>query len=1011
MQTGESARLAALDQYAILDSQEEPAFDDLTKIASAICGTPISLITFVDAERQWFKSRQGLSITETSRDVAFCSHAIEQHGIFVVADAQADERFRDNPLVVGEPHIRFYAGVPIRTPAGHALGTLCVIDRVTRTLTAGQLDALVALAHQAEALLELRRSLGEARAAAIDLQAARKRAEHRSEIQKVLAALLASASTVDEVVPRLLRSAADLLGWDFAALWMRDATSRALRCRAGWQRSGANLDQFLALTQSATFERGVGIPGRVWQDGQPVWIADVTGESNFPRRAAAVAGGIRAAFAVPVMQHSATRPGVSAPGDEVVGVMEFYNREVREPDRELLNTFASIGSQFGEFLERIQVMEALRESEHKMRRVIDTSIDGAISIDGEGKIVDWNPQAELMFGWTQDEVAGQDLAQIIIPVDQREAHRRGMAHYHATGSGPVLRQRIETEAVHRDGRVFPIELSIAALRPWQAAAAGDADGTSPTPPRVGAMFAGFVRDISERRRTESALRLSRDLAETTARARADFLATMSHEIRTPLNGVIGMIHLVLKTSLSASQREQLDTARQSADLLLSVANDVLDLSRIEAGRLTIEQTPFDLHDLIEDVLRILRPQAQPAVRLSVESEGREQMGTVLGDPLRLSQILLNVIGNALKFTSRGRVLLRTQASPAGADGTVMYRFLVEDTGVGIPAEKQRAIFDAFTQADQSTTRQFGGTGLGLPIAARLAELMDGKLQLLRSSASGSAFELMLPLRPAERTAVAQRRPSRRVSGRVLVVDDKQVNRTIAEAMLILAGCTVDLAENGREAVKRIEEAPYDLVLMDCQMPEMDGYEATKLIRNLAGSRARVPIVAMTAHALREDRARCLAAGMDEHMSKPLLEDPLMDMLVRWLPADHGADVVNRPAATEAGSVLDATQVQRLREVMSADSWERTMARFIADSEQNMADITAAVAAGLAPQIKELAHGLRGTSGMIGAARLARECAALEHAADQGHAAEYRPVADRVRRELAAVVAELNTRSA
>lgn len=1008
MATDEAARLAALHQYAILDTAEEPGFDDLTAIASTICGTPISLLTLVDAERQWFKSRRGLSITETARDVAFCSHAIEQHGVLVVSDALADERFRDNPLVVGEPHIRFYAGMPIRTPDGHALGTLCVIDHLIRTLSPAQLAALAALARQAEAQLELRRSLAEARSLATHLQAERERAERRSESQKVITTLLARASTIDEAIPDFLRSVADLLAWDVAALWLHDPAGSTLRCRAGWQRPGANLDRFLAQTQAMTFARGVGIPGRVWQDGRPVWIADVTGEPNFPRRAAAVDGGLHAAFAVPVVRHDATRAGSPSAGAEVVGVVEFFSSEIREPDRDLLNMFGSLGSQFGEFLERIEALEALRDSEHKMRRMIDTSIDGVISIDGEGRIVDWNPQAELVFGWSRDEAAGQDLAQMIIPADHREGHRRGMARYHETGSGPVLRQRLEMEAVHRDGRVFPIELSIAALRPWQTAAPDDARGALATPRRAGAMFSGFVRDISERRRTETALRLARDQAETTARARADFLATMSHEIRTPLNGVIGMLRLALKTSLSESQHEQLNIARQSADLLLSVANDVLDLSRIEAGRLTTEQTPFDLRALIEDVVQMLRLQVAPGVKLSVAYEGPEPIGVVLGDPLRLSQILLNVVGNAVKFTRRGHVLLRVQVPVAGAEGSVPWRFVVEDTGIGIPEDKQSVIFDAFTQADRSTTRQFGGTGLGLPIAARLARLMDGTLQLLRSSEDGSVFELTLPLPPAEPASAADApaSPSRRVCGRVLVVDDNHVNRTIAEAMLGLAGCTVELAEHGREAVKRIQEAPYDLVLMDCQMPEMDGYEATKLVRQMEGSRALLPIVAMTVSALPEDRARCLAAGMNDHISKPLLEEPLMDALVKWLPLDHGARADAEAAALDDGGALDLDHVRRLRKAMKGGAWQETMARFIADSELNMADIASAVDGGVAPTIKELAHALRGTSSMIGAARLARECAALERAAEQGQAADYEPLANQVRCELAVVVAEL-----
>ncbi|MFN7916271.1 MAG: PAS domain S-box protein [Vicinamibacterales bacterium] len=836
----------------------------------------------------------------------------------------------------------------------------------------------------------------EAQAAA---RRARERAERRSEAQASLSRALAGAKTVEDALPAVLETFGQLLDWDLGEVWLGDPRDARLHLAATWARRGVAAAEFERESRGMSFERGSGIPGVVWERGEALWITDVLEHEQFVRKPLARAAGLHTSFSVPIIRRSG-----------VVGIVQFFSRDIRQPDRELLNMFGSLGSQVGEFMERVEATAALRASERQMRDVIDTALDAVIAIDERGLILDWNPQAERIFGWTVEEVIGRSLSDTIIPESYREAHRRGMERYLASGSGRVLNQRIELEALRRDGTQFPVEVSIAVLHPWQQSSATPGGH----PRKSGPAFSAFVRDISDRRRAEQALRQAKDQAEGTARARSEFLAVMSHEIRTPLNGVIGMLNLLLKTGITEEQRLQLQTALRSADILLSVTNDALDFSKIEAGRLVIEHTPFDLAQLLDDVLGTVRAQASPAVELAV-LPGESLPGAVFGDPTRLRQILVNLVGNAVKFTKDGHIYLRVESEAARPDGAIPLRFVVEDTGIGIPADKHATIFEAFAQAESSTTRRFGGTGLGLPIARNLAQLMDGTLRLLHSSPAGSTFELAIALQPA--TAPRAKRASlvtRTMSGHVLVVDDNQVNREIASAMLRHAGCTVDVVPGGAEAIEQIARVKYDLVFMDCQMPGMDGYEATRTLRELGYTSDRLPIVAMTAAALNEDRERSLASGMDDHLSKPVLEDPLIAVLARWLP--HQA--VREPALVQAaerpaaqGPSLDAHRplfdtetVRRTRELMEEipGSWASLVESFVSHGEDTLIRLGDALAADRHDDIKRIAHNMKGSSAMIGAVRLAGWCADLEQAAASQRTLLCGELATRVREEFGTV---------
>jgi PAS domain S-box-containing protein len=852
-------------------------------------------------------------------------------------------------------------------------------------------------------------------------------------------------------------------------------------------------------------------------DGQPRRVADLH-QCGPEGRALGEALGLRSLVAVPLIGENAR--GCLALGDARNNV--FTDETVEEA---LLLGAIATGA-----LKRVLLFEALAESHETVRRreghfrsLIENASDIIAVIEADGTIGYQSPSVERVLGWSRESLARHNMAEIIHPED-----RAALADLLLTVAAQVGgRATAEARFRHRDGS-------------WRIL---EGIGTHlATPNGVRVVLNG--RDVTERKRAQVALAEAHDQALEAARLKSEFLANMSHEIRTPMNGIIGMTSLLLGTSLSGDQHDFVSTIRGSADALLTVVNDILDFSKIEAGKLHIDVLDFDVRAEMEEVADLLAPRAAEK-RLELTCRIPPDFPAHLrGDPARLRQVLTNLLGNAIKFTDAGEV--RLEASLVGETAThADVRLSVSDTGIGIAPERHSVVFESFRQADGSTTRKYGGTGLGLTISRQLTELMGGRLGLESRPGAGSVFWLELRLekqgpQPAASTlpdhlrharvlvvddhetnrrilreqlgawgcrtlavssgaearealrrapfdlvlldmqmpgsdgeetarairaepdlagvplvllssrgtrgtpeetrakgfAAALTKPVRqahllealvrvlapgsgagagngsdravlasesslpRLGLRVLLAEDNEVNRKVALRMLERLGCHADAVANGRDAVAVLAGRRYDVVLMDVQMPEMDGFEATAAIRERERrTSGHVPIVAMTAHAMVGDRERCLAAGMDDYVGKPVKLQSLAEALQRWTGRE-GADVDAVPAT--AGNGADPVlALDQLRDSSGDDpAFERTLlTTFLTRMPTSVAALAASLAAEDAARLETEAHALKGSCSAIGAVAAGTVCAELERLGRDGHLDAAREVLARATWEL------------
>ena len=970
----ERERLGALIECSVLDTEPERVFDDLTSLAARLCEAPIALVSLLDSERQWFKSAHGIGAKETHRDSAFCAHAILGTDPLIITNALTDPRTCDNALVLGAPYIRFYAGVPLKTADGFALGTLCVIDTKPREITNQQLNDLQSLALQVASQLELRRLN-------------RSLACSQMQLQEVHDRLNQIAAQVPGVVYQFELRPDGSSCFPFASEGIREiyrVAPEEVRHDAAKVFSILHPDDYAGILESIhrsandlthwRHEYRVRFPDgtvrwcfgnaapRRQADGSVRWhgyIMDSTDQVNAreevlysrSRMQAVVEGATHVSIIATdvtgliTVFNSGAEQMLGYSAEEMIGLRTLAvihcHDEVRLRSQELSREFGYPIEGFETFVHKARQgghSEAdwiyVRKDGSRLivRLVITpthdslTEINGFIGIatdvteirnaadvlrfererldmaltGGELGTWDWNIQTgEEIWDSRWASLLGERLEDLdqhfdtfvkrMHPDDIPEVQSHVQNHF--DGLSPIFEAEFRVLQKNGDWRWMQSRGRLMQR---------DHDGN---PLRM----LGTMADISARKKAEKELIVARRSADAANHSKSEFLANMSHEIRTPVTSILGYSELLSSPGLSETEMSgHIRTIKSSAHHLLTIINDVLDLSKIEAGKMTLELRRVFPVQLIAEVLSSLEPQAL-AKNLVLKARPLGPIPKIIvSDEVRVRQILINLLGNAIKFTDSGSVSLTVRIAPKSGDGIDRLVFDVTDTGIGMAPDQLAGLFQPFMQADASTTRRFGGTGLGLSICRRMAHLLDGDISVTSELGLGSTFSVsvaMGPLGEAEllESASFQLAASEvemekiaagelRLNGRFLLAEDNPVNRRFLETILRRAGATIDIAENGTVVLEKVCTSierngdsdlsirGYDLILMDMQMPLLDGYDATRRLREYG---YKGPILALTAHAMAEDRKKCLDAGCSDFATKPIGKSQLLKLCHEW----------------------------------------------------------------------------------------------------------------------------------
>jgi len=924
--TNESDRIRVLHEYEILNTATEEEFDRITKIASLVCGTPISLISLVDRDKQWFKSRVGLETQETSRNVSFCQYALEEDQLMEVEDAEKDERFRSNELVTSEPHIRYYAGLPLIDPNGYALGALCVIDRVPR-----QLDQ-----HQKEILELLRDEV-------VTLIVNRKEKEKYKESEQKLKAFFDNSQglmcthdlngnfiTVNDAGAKILGYTRDeiqmlslfdivpsqghknLRGY-LEAIKQRGIIKGEMRTltRSGemriWmfnnilQTHGNKIPYVIGnavdITEQHYLEKELkhaqtmlirtGRVARIggWEytllDGKIVW-SEITREIHEvpegyePDLTTALsfykAGPSRDKIRTAIEHALATGESwdleleiVSFAGHELwiraLGNADFENGHCVR----LYGTFQDIDKR-----KRIEAESS--NSKKMLAEVLDaTSAVAIIATDTSGVITLFNTGAENLLGYSSEEVIGKFGPEHFHVEQELLSRAKELELEHSVDGFRIF---VETAELHgaeqrewtycrKDGTRLHVSLAVTIIRDINEEVIG---------------YLGVATDISRIVHQREELEKAKQIAEQASAAKSQFLANMSHELRTPLNGIVGFTDLLLGTALEDTQREYLTIVDQSANLLLGIVNDILDFSKIEAGKLELDIEQADLYDLVVQLTNFLNMQIK-AKNLEFYLDIAANVPHYIWiDALRIKQVLMNLLSNATKFTEKGKIELSITVASHEADEAVLC-FSVKDTGIGIRQDKLEEIFDAFSQADNSMTKRYGGTGLGLTISNKLLKMMGSELKLESNFGVGSRFFFTIKVRSV--WEMDEWEGLRKV-GNVLVVAEEDSERNALAQMLSLKKVNTVQAKNGFEVLQMLKAGShFGAILIDNQLPIMSGIETIKNIREKKFNNSfEKNIIPIFDSGIQNIEQNCQSMGINRWLVKPVKPEDLYTILLR-----------------------------------------------------------------------------------------------------------------------------------
>jgi PAS domain S-box-containing protein len=632
------------------------------------------------------------------------------------------------------------------------------------------------------------------------------------------------------------------------------------------------------------------------------------------------------------------------------------------------NVVGSVGIHL-DITQRKRVEQEIRESQEKLQLILNTSLDAIIMIDEASIVVDWSPSAEKIFGYSTHEAVGFSLDGLIVPPSMIAAHRKGMSHYMKTGEGPVLNTRVELPAIKKNGEQILIELTI-----------------SPIKIDDKYYFSSFCRDITVRKKNEKALIDAKKAAEQARNVERQFLAHMSHEIRTPMNAVIGMTYLLGRSDLSAEQIDYLDALKFSADSLMGIISDILDLSKIDAGEIEMEERPFSLHHLLESLQRTYQFKVQEknlSVQMTIDDDIKNQL---IGDKTRLGQILGNLLSNASKFTSEGYIGVNALLVKR-EDDVFWIKFQVYDTGIGISKDSLDIIFNSFKQATVNIHREFGGTGLGLSIVKQLVEIQNGLISVESELGKGTMFEVILPFKDSGITTKEEQKIKTQISESIqkmseltiLIAEDNLINQKLITSIFSQWGIKFDLAENGLEAVEFSKQRLYDIIFMDINMPKMNGHEAVRTIKkDKSNINCNTPIITLTAAALQEERRKMFELGVYDFITKPFSPQELQQTIYSCLDKSIELDVfIDELPKAESSGTYDLSHLRKFSQG-NPEFVNEMIQMFLEEVPKSLLQMESAYKEKNIKELQDLAHQLKSTFGTMGMIKQQETAKSIEH---------------------------------
>ena len=903
------------------------------------------------------------------------------------------------------------------------------------------------------------------------------------KLLQVIAEASNEATSLNEAGLIALEKICDIIKWPVGHMLLKTKTNEFVSSNIWYLDKPDTYKPFVEKSGDIRSVNSNSLLGRVLATKKADWVTDLTSthiskeemmkDDNWGRWEMAVNTGLKSAFAFPIMIK-----------DEVVALLEFLSTEILPPNSQLLEIVDNIGKQLGRVEERQRANDEIKASEEKLRALTETAVDSIISVDSDGNIIYFNSGAENAFGYTSEEITGENFNKIL-PKQMYYSGKAGMEIFTASKEVYVLGKTTELIGRKKNGGLFPVELT---LSTWQAkgetfftgvmrditerkdkdaellklsAVASYTNNAVVITDKTGKIEwvnDGFTRlsgytlteiqekydthesqfidaktfrlieknrpvsyeiksytkkgdeywvlatltpilddtgklqkiividsDITRQKATEEALRKAKQLAEDSEKAKELFLANMSHEIRTPMNAIIGFTRLLKDAQLTAEQKDWLKTIENSGENLLVIINDILDFSKIEAGKIEFEESEINIASIVQATCAMLELKSQNKgidLLLSIDSHIPD---LVLGDSVRLTQALINLLSNGIKFTDKGSVTCNVSLINESRDN-VEVRFDVIDTGIGIPQDKLGMIFDSFSQVSVSTTRKYGGTGLGLTITRKIIEQQGGKISVKSVLNEGSCFSFTLKFHKTESVSVSNLENTQishfdsASNLKLLLVEDNIVNQKLAQAFFNKWGIVADLADNGLIALKLLEKTNYDLILMDLQMPEMDGYEATRHIRQNELTK-HIPIIAMTAHALKGEVEKCMKIGMNDYISKPFAPTELLSKIIKYTQSKQveARPIEQKSAEQKPVETTPEFNLDYIKELSgnSDEFLHDIISLFLKDTPAQLQNIENAFKENDWTRLKLAAHKLKSSIGMFGVVDCAKQLSTIE----------------------------------